>query len=60
MLSYDEWLTSPDECSFCGGEHTKRYCQAWKDEKAEADEMKADMERDERDFLYKERHETAQ
>ncbi len=51
-MTYDQWKTSgPDECSYCHSEgHTNRYCSAWKDAKAEADEMKADAVREERLF----------
>ena len=49
---YDRWKTSePDECSFCGSSgHTKRFCPAWKAEKAEHEEMRADERREERQY----------
>jgi hypothetical protein len=51
MDTYDSWKTSgPDECSHCGGEHSRRYCAVLKEEQAEAAEMKADEKRDEAYF----------
>jgi len=52
MDTYDSWKTSgPDECSFCGSEgHSRRYCQAYKDEAAEAAERKGDEKREEAYF----------
>ena len=43
---YDAWLTSPPECSHCGGDHSRRYCADLKELEAEAAEMKADQKRD--------------
>ena len=49
-MNYDDWKTSPPECSHCGGEHSRRYCAVLKEEQAEAAEMKADEKRDEAYF----------
>ena len=48
-MSYDrdQWFTAPLECSHCGGEHSRRYCAALKEEQAEAAEVKADEQREE-------------
>jgi hypothetical protein len=48
MDRYDAWLTSPPECSHCGGEHSRRYCADLKELEAEAAERKADEMRDAR------------
>ena len=59
-MSYDDWKTTEPECSHCGSSgHTRPYCQAWKDEKAEYEEMKADEARDERAFHQLEKDEAA-
>lgn len=57
-MTYDQWKTrGPEECSFCHSEgHTKRYCSAWKELKAEADEMYADMLREEPTFGRRSEH----
>ena len=47
-MNYDDWKTTPLECSYCGGEHSRRYCAALKEEEAEAAEMKADEKREDR------------
>jgi hypothetical protein len=47
-MSYDDWKTLPPECTHCGGEHSLRYCAALKEEQAEAAEMKADEQREDR------------
>lgn len=46
-----EMKREPDECSFCGSDgHTRRYCAAYKESRAEAEEMRADAKREERLF----------
>ena len=51
-MSYDRdtWFTAPLECSYCGGEHERRYCAAYKEEMEEAREAKAQEQRE--DKLY--------
>ena len=39
-MNYDDWKTTPLECSYCGGEHSRRYCAAFKEEMEEAREAK--------------------
>lgn len=50
MMDSDQWFTAPLECSHCGGEHSRRYCAALKEEAAEAAEQKADEKRDDAYF----------
>jgi len=51
-MSYDRdvWFTAPLECSHCGGEHSRRYCAAFKEEMEEARESKDEEKRE--DKLY--------